>query len=160
TAPDGAGGSATSGHVQPGAVADTSAFDADCDYNTDRQQAYVYDPSMKTLALVNQILCMVSQTGYADLVNEGDYKAQVDEAKCEVGDESGSGSEQGQSSGANAEAPNVWTVHSARTSNSADQIVEFWIPDTDEGDTTIWVRMTVKAGASADNPFGVFALSF
>lgn len=160
TAPDGSGSSATSGSVTPGAIADTSGFDADCDYNTDAQQSYVYDPSMKTLALVNQILCMVSQTGYAELVNEGDYKAQVDEAKCEVGDESGSSSEQGQSSGSNAVAPNVWTVHSARASNGADQIVEFWIPDTDQGDTTIWVRMVVSEGATPENPFGVFTLSF
>lgn len=160
TAPDGSGSSASTGGVAPSAIADTSGFDAGCDYNTDAQQSYVYDPSMKTLALVNQILCMVSQTGYADLVNEGDYKAQVDEAKCEVGGESGSSSEQGQSSGSNAAAPNVWTVHSARASNGADQIVEFWIPDTDQGDTTIWVRMVVSEGATPENPFGVFTLSF
>lgn len=112
--------------VLPPSQVDTSAFPSDCDYNTDPQRAHVYDPSMDTLRLVNQILCMVSQTGYADLVNQGDYKAQIDEAKCsDGGDSSSSSSDQGQSSGANAGAPNVWTVHSERASNSSDQIVDF-----------------------------------
>lgn len=156
------GGGSPGSVVLPPSQVDTSAFPSDCDYNTDPQRAHVYDPSMDTLRLVNQILCMVSQTGYADLVNQGDYKAQIDEAKCsDGGDSSSSSSDQGQSSGANAGAPNVWTVHSERASNSSDQIVDFWIPqDEDGGSMTIYVRMVVSAGASDSNPFGVFTLNF
>jgi hypothetical protein len=162
TTENGSGSPATGG-VAPQAVADTSSFAADCDYNTDPQHANVYDPSMKTLQTVNMILCLLSQTGYADLVNEGDYKAQIDEQKCDNGSDGGSNSSaQGQSSGANAVAPNLWVIHSERASNGSDQIVEFWVPQQDDHDgaKTIWVRMVVSEGASATNPFGVFTLNF
>lgn len=153
-----------SGGVAPGAQADTSGFPIGCDYATDPQRANVYDPSMDTLRTVNMILCLVAQTGYADLVNQGDYKAQIDTVKCNDGGDGGSaGSEQGQSSGANAAAPEVWTLHSERASNGSDQIVEFWVPEGD-GESNpgakIWVRMVVSEGASPSNPFGVFTLNF
>lgn len=156
-------GSTPTGGITPPAQVDPSIFASTADYHTDRQNARVYDPSMDTLATVNQILCMISQTGYVDLVNEGLYKAQVDTAKCDNGSDQGSSSsDQGQSSGANAEQPQIWVAHSERASNSDDQIVEFWVPgDGDDGPPrTIWVRMTVSAGASAENPFGVFSLNF
>ncbi|MBK7874148.1 MAG: hypothetical protein IPJ77_00065 [Planctomycetes bacterium] len=156
------GGGSAGTAVVPGAQADTSAFAADCDYNLDAQHSHVYDPSMETLQTVNQILCMISQTGYANLVNEGDYKALIDEAKCSDGSDSGSASsDEGQSSGANSGAPTVWTIHSERASNSSDQIVEFWVPQNDNGQSsTIFVRMLVTAGATDTNPFGSFTLNF
>ncbi len=137
-------------------------FPADADYNTDVQHAWVYDPSMDALGTVNMILCLIKQTGYSELVNEGTYLAQIDEAACDKGsDQSSSGS--GQSSGSNAKRPNIWTVHSQRASNSADEIVECWVPNDNDGDfgpMKIWVRMLVSEGVSAQNPFGVFVLNF
>lgn len=156
-------GSAPAGGVTPPAQVDPSSFASTADYHTDVQHSRVYDPSMDTLQTVNQILCMISQTGYVDLVNEGLYKAQVDTAKCDSGsDQSSSSSDQGQSSGADAEQPQIWIAQSERASNSSDQIVEFWVPSDDDGGppATIWVRMTVSAGASSTNPFGVFSLDF
>jgi hypothetical protein len=136
-------------------------FPADSDYSQDEQHAWVYDPSMDTLGTVNQILCMVKQTGYVDLVNEGTYLAQIDEKACEAGsDQSSSGS--GQSTGSDAKKPMLWTVNSARASNGSDQIVQCWVPNPDHesGGGMIWVRMVVSEGSSAQNPFGVFVLNF
>jgi len=135
-------------------------FPADADYNVDEQHAYVYDPSMETLKTVNQILCMLKQTGYADLVNQGAYLAQIDEKACDNG---GGSSDSGQSSGSNAKQPQLWTVISDRANNSADEIVRCWVPNDDGEDpqhVTIWVRMVVSEGTSAENPFGVFVLNF
>src|SRR6185436_16200638 len=101
-------------------------FPADADYNVDEQHAYVYDPSMETLKTVNQILCMLKQTGYADLVNQGAYLAQIDEKACDNG---GGSSDSGQSSGSNAKQPQLWTVISDRANNSADEIVRCWVPN-------------------------------
>jgi hypothetical protein len=134
-------------------------FPSDSDYATDEQHAWVYDPSMDTLGTVNQILCMVKQTGYAELVNQGLYIAQIDEKACEQG----SGSQgSGQSTGSNAKQPMLWKIRSDRASNASDQIVECWVPNDDGGSgaMTIWVRMVVSEGVTAQNPFGTFVLNF
>lgn len=162
TADPGSPSSATShGGIAPPSQVDPSSLPADSDFLTDPQHSNVYDPSMETLATVNNILCMLGQTGYADLLNEGFYKAQIDTQKCDNGSNPGSSSE-GESSGSDAEQPQIWIAHSERASNSSDEIVEFWVPgDDDNGPPkTIWVRMTVSKGTSADNPFGVFSLDF
>lgn len=161
---DDGGSPATSNSIAPRASADTSAFPTDCDYNNDPSHGHVYDPSMETLQVVNEILCMLSQTSYTQMVNLENYKAQVDEEKCQQGgDQSSSGSEQGQSSGAGAGAPKIWIVNSHRASNGTDQIVEFWVPQGGGDDGVpgvIHAKMVVSEGASDANPFGVFTLNF
>ncbi len=156
-------GGGSTGPVTAGASADTSGFAADAAYFTDERHAHVYDSSLETVSTVNMILCDMSQTGYADMVNFGAYLALVDEARCEAGgDSSSSGSSTGQSSGANSGAPSLWTIHSTRASNSSDEIVQIWLPSNGPNDTpvTINVKLTVSAGSSLANPFGVFNLDF
>lgn len=157
-----AGGS-SGGPVTSGASADTSAFAVDADYFTDQRHSHVYDSSLETVSTVNMILCDMSQTGYAALVNFGPYLALVDEARCEAGgDSSSSGSSTGESSGANSGAPSLWTVVSTRASNSAPEIVKIWLPSNGPNNTpvTINVQLSVSEGASSTNPFGVFDLNF
>ncbi len=156
-------GGSGGGSVVSGSSADTSGFSASCDYFTDTSNAHVYDASLEAVTQVNFILCLMAQTSYADLVNFGPYLALVNESKCKNGsDNSSTGSDEGESSGANAGAPNLWTVESSRSSNGADEIVRIWLPS--EGDhgveQSIQVKITISEGASAENPFGVFDLNF
>lgn len=133
-------------------------FPADSDYATDVAESHVYDSSMETLSTVNSILCMLSQSGYTDLVNEGPYRAQIDEHKC---DEGSSGGETGQSSGGAAEAPSVWVVDSTREGRDTPQVVDFWVPQHDDDPTAlIHAHMTITEGATDENPFGSFELQF
>lgn len=155
----GGGGSS----VTSGANADTSGFSASCDYFTDTSNAHVYDASLEAVSQVNFILCLMEQTCYSDLVNFGPYLALVNESKCKNGsDNSSTGSDQGQSSGANSGTPNLWTVDSTRESNGSDQIVHIWLPSEGDGGSQqdIQVKIVISEGASADNPFGVFDLNF
>lgn len=148
---------APGGTVAPPSQADTSTFAANAAYNTDVAFSRVYDPAMQPLQTVNMILCLLKQTAYSGLLNEGVYKAQIDELSCNAGGNAES-SETGQSGGA-AQAFNVWVVDSSRASNGVAQEVEFWIPGDDE-DGEIRVRLTISEGTSTDNPFGVFDLNF
>lgn len=134
---------------------------AGSDYATDESRGYVYDPSMRSLQTVNMILCLLKQTAYSGLVNEGLYKAQIDEEACQSGGDGESGT--GQSSG-DEQQLSVWVVESSRASNSSDQVLEFWIPPYDEGEgdgpTQVRARMTISEGVSDANPFGVFDLNW
>jgi len=151
-------GGGSSAVVAPHAQADTSGFSATCDYNTDVSRAHVYDPSMEPLQTVNMILCLLKQTAYSGLVNEGVYKAQIDENSCNAG---GGGGDTGQSSGT-AQSFNIWVIESSRASATGAQNVEFWIPPmAGDGDQhEIRVRMTITKGRDETNPFGVFTLNF
>lgn len=149
------GGSSAS--VAPQAQADTSGFSATCDYNTDVSRAHVYDPSMSPLQTVNMILCLVKQTAYSDVVNEGVYKAQIDEISCNQG--SGEGST-GQSSG-EQQSFNVWVIENTRATATSNQVCEFWIPPMSGQDNKqIRVRLEISKGRDETNPFGVFDLNW
>jgi hypothetical protein len=137
------------------------------DYNQDDQHSFVFDPSMETLSTVNMILSMLSQTAYDEMVNAGTYVAQIDESLAESGgDTSASGSETGQSSGGNAEAPQLWVVKSQRPTDESSQIVKFWVPQEAGEDGpgsksgAIWAEMEVFEGISEQDPFGRFNLNF
>jgi len=136
------------------------------DYNQDPQHRFVYDPSMKTLDTVNMILCLLAQTAYDEMVNAGIYVAQIDESLCNSGDDSSSsGSDSGESSGGNAEAPQLWVVKSTRESEDSSQLVKFWLPQEAEGDGgsksgTIRGKLEVTQGVSDNDPFGAFNLNF
>src|SRR5207244_11447548 len=110
---------------------DTSSFPATSDYDTDVSHQHVYDPSMDTLQMVNQILCMLTQTAYSDVVNKGTYKAQIDEKKCDSGGDNSS-SQSGESSGAGAPRPAIWVVSCTRSANDADEVVDFWVQQTND----------------------------
>jgi hypothetical protein len=135
------------------------AFDASSDYATDRARVHVYDPAIDPLNLVNEILCLVSQTGIDQLVNQGPYLAQVNGTLCATGEDE-SASETGRSSGAVDEFE-LWTVESSRASNDSPQSVQYWIPEFDDGqELTIFVDMTISHGVDAQFPFGAFELDF
>ncbi len=143
--------------------------DPDTDFSTDPVNTYVYDASMQSLNTVNMILCLVSQTGASEMLNQGDYIALVNEDLCEQGQNQSSAGQTGQSSGGQATQYNAWTVNSSRNSEDAPQIVRVWVPG-DEPDPaspdgaldaqTILVEITQTAGPTANNPFGEFTMNF
>jgi hypothetical protein len=125
---------------------------AGSDYMTDPTQFWIRDDSMRSLETVNMILQSLHQTHYYDQTNRGAYRALV-----EV-DESGQG---GESRGSQAATYEEWIVDSRRASNSAPQIVSFWVLSEDGGEeVTIYGRLTITSEPSDANPLGVFTLHF
>lgn len=123
------------------------------DYVTDPTRFWIEDSSMQPLNTVNMILDSLQQTRYWEQTNEGPYTALVSE------DESGGGER-----GNNATSYAKWTVDSTRASNSAPQIVRFWLEQNDTmGDPTpsiIYGRLTVTEEPSDAQPLGAFTLFF
>jgi hypothetical protein len=159
-APEGAGGgnpATGAGGVAPG----SNAFPAGSDYVTDSAHTYIYDPSMENLETINSILCQTSMTAYAQMVNEGPYKAQIDVSLCETGnDQDSGGSGSGQTS-AGASEIEIFTVDCQRPTRTAAQTVHFWVPGGEGGPAaTIFAEMILARAASATDPFGSFELCF
>ncbi|MDO8519832.1 MAG: hypothetical protein Q7T11_06685 [Deltaproteobacteria bacterium] len=130
------------------------------DYITDEADIYVYDESMEVLDMVNEILCMVDQTRYTEMVNEGNYTALIDTSLCgRNNDRSGDSSNESSSQSQEFEP---WTVNSSRANNDSDQIVRFWVSGVgeDEGFGEIRAEITITEGRSDSNPFGLFSIDF
>ncbi|MCK6448469.1 MAG: hypothetical protein L6Q99_18925 [Planctomycetes bacterium] len=143
-------------HVAPGYNAPPGS-----DYELDAAKGHVYDPSMQSIDTVNGILCMVSQTAYDAMVNEGQYVAQVNEDKCGMGNDGGSGDE-GQSSSQGLANYTFWVVDSTRADNSSPQQVQFWL-ESEMGPSTdgvIQAQVDIDSGPSDVDPFGSFELNF
>lgn len=147
-----------------------NAFPVDADYYLDaaESETWVWDPSMESLSIINEILCYVQQTAAKDMVNEGAYIALVDEDKCEEGvSQSGASSGGAQSTAASSQSTEYskWTVISTRADSSSPQIVKIWVPG-DEGASDpmdsqrILVTTTISAGVSSDKPYGSFVMNF
>jgi len=70
---------------------------------------------------------MIAQTNYATMVNQGPYKALVDQNLCSASDNSSTGG-----------APNYlyWTVNVTRTDNNSPEIVQAWVHQPNNGNNT------------------------
>jgi len=142
-----------------------TAFDPGSDYATDQTQTYVWDESMGPLQTVNMILCVMSQTGASEMVNQGAYIALVNEDKCDQGQNQSSAGTTGQSNGGEVNALNEWVVLSTRADNSSPQVVKIWVPgETGTNDPmdsqNILGEATITEGVSALKPFGSFSMNF
>lgn len=132
-------------------------FPAGSHYLTDLARNHVYDPSIEQIGTVNMILCLLSQTGAAEMVNQGPYHASINEDRCESGSDP-TASSTGQSSGV-ALALALWAIDSSRADNASPQFVNCWLPE-DGHDGLIRVRVKLNSSPSLVNPFGDFALNF
>lgn len=144
-------------------------FPADSDFNNDQTKVYVNERSAETFEIVNEILCMIGQTKYDEMVNKGTYKAQVDKNQCsnDNDDPSSAGeSSQNQSSGSTMPKYEMWTVNSTRADDSSPQVVKVWIhesPDDDMGKEPakmIYAKAVITEGVSDTNPYGIFTMNF
>lgn len=140
---------------------------AGSEYLTDKAHVYVSERSASAFASINNILCMVGQTKYAELVNTGDYRAQVDEQGCSGNSDSPSdaaSSSEDHSSGNGRPSFMDWTVSSTRADDASPQIVKFWInqkPEEGNGSgKLIMAKLVVTEAASANNQYGIFALDY
>ena len=125
---------------------DTTGFASTADYNVDETQTFVFEESADVLDTVNSILCEIGQTRPGLMLNEGNYKAQVDSKKCGSGDGD---------SKSNAPSYDMWTVHSSR-SEGEPMIITAWPPM----DPPVRAKMKVYRKPSTDYPVGFFKMSF
>ncbi|HIB16095.1 MAG TPA: hypothetical protein EYO28_05245 [Candidatus Lambdaproteobacteria bacterium] len=125
---------------------DTTGFASTADYNVDETQTFVFEESADVLDTVNSILCEIGQTRPGLMLNEGNYKAQVDSKKCGSGDGD---------SKSNAPSYDMWTVNSSR-SEGEPMIITAWPPM----DPPVRAKMKVYRKPSTDYPVGFFKMSF
>lgn len=142
---------------------------ADSDYHKDPQEVYVEDRSIEAFQQINEILCYLGQTQYHEMLNQGDYLAQVDKKRCEQGRDSvsnaGQQAQQSQQSGAESDMPEYesWTVNSSRADGDSPQVVKFWIQDEGneyDGPSQIRAKIIISEGVSETNPYGIFTMNF
>lgn len=146
------------------------AIPAGADYYLDAAEAetWVWDPSMESLSIINEILCYVQQTAASDMVNAGPYIALVDEDKCMEGqNQSGASLGGAQSTATSSQSVDYskWTVVSSRADNNSPQIVKIWVPGDDSSSDPmdaqrILVTTTITEGVSSSKPYGSFVLNF
>ena len=137
------------------AAIDVSSFSASSDYATDTTSVFVYEEAANALQTVNSILCQISQTRPDLLLNEGDYKAQVDENKCKDGGNDSRG-------GSGAEYV-TWTVDATRE-DGQPMVTKLWVPDDSDGNGTsdgeISAKLTIYQPPNSTYPLGFFNLNF
>lgn len=142
------------------------AVPSDSDYTRDKTFSYVHDRSTEAFKMVNEILCMIGQTKYADMVNMGTYKAQINTKTCKGNDSSdnASASQQGGSSASDAPEYETWIVESTRPDNNAAQTVKVWFHQKSEGGNDkakfMNAKMVITEAASNSNPYGIFTMNF
>ncbi len=143
-----------------------SDLPADSDYFNDKAFVYVEERSTEAFNIINEILCMMSQTRYDAMLNKGAYKAQLDVSQCSSSNDSAENagqSSQDQSSGSSAPEYEMWIVDSSRADAASPHIVKVWVnEEADEFDPAkvIYVKVTITEGVSDTNPYGLFTMNF
>jgi hypothetical protein len=143
-----------------------TAVPADSDYNKDKTIIFVEERSAETFNLVNEILCMIAQSQYDDMLNKGDYKAQIDVKQCEQENDSAStAGQQSQNKSSASTMPEyaLWTVNSSRADSSSPHIVKAWIHESASGfdpAKVIFTNTVITEGKSDTNPYGIFTMNF
>ncbi len=146
-----------------------SDLPANSDYNNDETKVWVDERSVDAFNMVNEILCVMAQTQYDEMLNEGPYKAQIDLRQCSSerdSAESAGQESQDQSSGSDMPEYEMWTVDSSRADGDSPHIVKVWVRmspgESYEGEPgkLIYAKATITEGASDANPYGIFALNF
>ena len=143
---------------------------ADSQFNTDVTVKWVHERSAEALDIVQEILCSFDQTGYAEMLNQGDYLAQINLTACESQDSASSQgqSSQNQSSGDSVTEYEMWTVNSYKKDDESGtpHIVSAWIhednsseEDSFDPSMIIHAKMVIEESRSDTNP-GVFKLDF
>ena len=136
------------------------------DYELDQTNVYVEERSAESFKTINEILCKIDQAKYDEMLNKGPYKAQIDKNLCSSGKDSASDAgqqSQNQSSGANMPDYELWTLKSYRENDSSPHYVEAWIHQKGgqyEPDSLIFAKVKITEGVSAENPYGLFTVSF
>jgi hypothetical protein len=139
---------------------------AGTDYEKDKTNVYVQDRTSDGFKDINKILCMVGQTRYDAMINQGPYTALVDQNLCDSNssDPSNAGQQsQNQSSGANMPDYMRFTVNSYRVDDNSPGIVKIWAHQAQsEHDQAalIFGKAVISEPTSSTNPYGIFTMNF
>ena len=129
-------------------------------YVTDNQNTWVQDRVGDRISTVNMIMCVIGAMRPDALVNQGAYRALIDENKCSGrGDSSKSGS----TNAGEANATNFMSavVESTQPSVLEPLIMKAWITTEGESDRSrIYVYGVATAGKSDANPNGLFTITY
>lgn len=130
---------------------------SDSAYVSDAQNTYVHDASTRGIGVVNMITCLMSALKADALVNQGQYLALVDEAKCSTDRDSAS------QSSSTTEAPSYIQaiVNATRASNADPMRMKAWftMPEGEES-MTIYINLVATSAPSDTNPYGDFRIDF
>ncbi|MEK6742183.1 MAG: hypothetical protein AABZ15_01120 [Nitrospirota bacterium] len=136
------------------------------DYKMDKTTVYVNERSLDSFRSVSEILCMVRQSRYDVMLNQGPYIAQVDKNLCSSARSDASSAGQAstnQSSGATMPMYENWTVNSSRSSSQSPHIVQVWVHSQDNPSSPtrlIYAKIVITEGADTAPPYGVFKMNF
>ena len=136
------------------------------DYRTDKTTVYVNERSLDSFRSVNEILCMVRQSRYDVMINQGPYRAQVDKNLCSTNRSNASNAVQAltdQSSGSTMPLYENWIIESIRTSSQSPHIVNVWVhptPNPNETPQVIDARIVITEGSDTAPPYGIFKMNF
>ena len=151
-----------------------AAVPSDSRYNTDETNIFLEDPLNDATDTPNMILCFMGNVGVDLMVNQGNFKALVNDTLCDQGGRTKSGP---QSSDANAaasqsaqsSAPDYIEVvgNGTRADNSSPMIGTVWVPNNEDMDgdgtddpMTIYTYTTVTASPSTSQPYGEFNMAY
>jgi hypothetical protein len=130
-------------------------------YVTDTQNTWVQDRVGDRIGSVNMIMCVIGSMRPDALVNQGAYRALIDENKCSG---RGDSSKAGSTSAGEANATNYMTavVQSTQASATDPLVMKAWISNESEPGkkTQIYVYSVATAGKSDANPNGLFTITY
>ncbi len=147
------------------------------DWFVDPQFIFVHERSEEAFKRSNEILCMIGQTEWESMTNQGAYIALVDENECKSTRDSASSagqSSQDTNKASNANAPNYmqWVIMSKRADATTaepnpPQVISAWVPGEVGGGPNfkgemgvIQAKIVVQEKPTATNPYGFFYMSF
>lgn len=152
-----------------GTKAVPTTWAATVDYNVDPTFTYVHERSAESLNTPNEILCMMAQAKYDNMLNKGAYRAQIDKNLCSKSKDSASQAKDSATSSSGSSAPDYmeWTVISNRKDASSPQVVSAWLHETMGGGgknqstkAVILTKTVIGESSSATNPYGLFTMNF
>ncbi len=134
---------------------------SDSAFMTDPQFSFVEDATSRSIGTVNMITCFMGAMAPDQMVNEGEYIALIDEAKCDTSTRSSTSNASSTNTGANAAAYTTVVVDSSRSSNDEPMLTRAWFEQAEEGNSlTIFIRSEANEGPSESNPYGDFRMDF
>lgn len=130
-------------------------------YLTDGQRSYVADQTSEGINQVNMITCLMSAMRPDAMVNQGNYIALVDEAKCDPRSRDSASNSGSSNSGSSSAQYNTVTVNSSRASNNDPMIGKIWLDESGGGQQmTIFVHTSATEAPSTANPYGAFRVDY
>lgn len=128
----------------------------------DKEVAYVQDATSEGVNQLNSILCFVKSMGGADLINQGNYVALIDESVCDSESRSDAGKSSANNDGESAPQYVRALVNATRDTNDDPMVIKAWVSISAGNGTpaTVYARVTATEAPSTSNPYGVFRMDY